>query len=200
MGYRNLLREIKVEPTSAIVKGKGPMLVLDTIPDKAASNSPVKVWCKPDTGWIKLSIDGSLSTSDGRAGTGMILRRDDGSVIFMACRALLNCSDALEAELEACLEGLKLSRQHSQLPLIIETDSSLLVDAVKSLVDDRSNFHVLVNDIRRLVSLDSCCLVTKASRTQVRVSDALAKFARTQDRTMTWLGSGPDCADRKSVV
>jgi ribonuclease HI len=71
----------------------------------------------------------------------MIVRNDDGSVLFMACRALSNCNGSLEAELEACLEGLRKTRQHSQLPLIVELDSPLLVEAVNSPTPDRSSLH-----------------------------------------------------------
>jgi ribonuclease HI len=196
IGYRNLLRDIKSVSTAEIIKGKGPMLLLDAPPEKIPEPAPTEIWRKPDDGWIKLSIDGSYSVKDGRAGTGMVVRGDDGSVLFMACRALPNCKDPLEAEFEACLEGLRKTRRHSQLPLTVESDSALLVEAVNSPNADRSSLHSLVNDIRHVISMDNNCVVLKVSRTQVRVSDALANFARSQDRTMTWLGSGPECALR----
>ncbi|KAM0858225.1 hypothetical protein ACQ4PT_047971 [Festuca glaucescens] len=65
-------------------------------------------WKPPDEGVAKLNVDGAFS-HDGRAGTGMILRRSDGSVIFAACRRLGVCTDALEAELAAIEEGLTLT-------------------------------------------------------------------------------------------
>jgi hypothetical protein len=34
---------------------------------------------------------------------------------------LVSCEDALEAEIQACFEGLMLSLQYSQLPIIIDT-------------------------------------------------------------------------------
>ena len=148
------------------------------------------------TGFVKLSVDGSFSTKDNSAGSGMILRDASGATIFAACRSLMDCSSPLEAELRACDEGLKLTRQHSQLPVIIESDSSILVEAVNSSTPDRSAFHYLVKDILAVASLDSPCSFVKVCRSQVRVSDALASYARVQSRTMTWLGLGPECIHR----
>jgi hypothetical protein len=63
-----------------------------------------------------------------------------GSVIFSACRFLESRSEAFEAEVLACLEGLALSLQHSQLLVIIDSDYSLLVAAIKDIAHDRSPF------------------------------------------------------------
>ena len=61
-------------------------------------------WAPPSEGTDKLNVDGAF-TSDGRAGAGMILRNDRGEVIVAACRHLVNCKDALEAELGQWRKG-----------------------------------------------------------------------------------------------
>jgi ribonuclease HI len=69
-----------------------------------------------------LSVDGSFKEDNGTAGAGMILRDEQGHIIFSSCRSLLFCDDPLEAEVRACLEGLELALQHSHLPILIDTD------------------------------------------------------------------------------
>jgi hypothetical protein len=39
----------------------------------------------------------------------MVLRDSSGGVIFTACRQLINCRDAVDAELAALEEGLNLA-------------------------------------------------------------------------------------------
>jgi hypothetical protein len=80
-------------------------------------------WRPPDEGVAKLNVDGAFSM-DGRAGTGMIMRRSDGSVVFAACRQLNGCADALEAEIAAMEEGLALGLAWEPGPFILESDSA----------------------------------------------------------------------------
>lgn len=141
---------------------------------------------------MKLSVDGSYKAEVGGAGVGMLLRDETGRVIFSACRSLLLCEDALEAEFRACLEGLELSLQYSQLPIIIDTDCSQLIMAIQNRSRDRSPLMHLVQEIKSLSSLDRTCNFVKVDRSQVRVSHCLANFARAENRTVVWLGSGPD--------
>jgi hypothetical protein len=58
------------------------------------------------------------------AGSGMILWRSDGSLVFSACRALRFCSSTLDAELHASLEGIKLALELCQKDIQVETLSS----------------------------------------------------------------------------
>jgi hypothetical protein len=52
-------------------------------------NAPAKQWLKPPLGWVKLTCDGSIKVDDGTAGDGMVLRDDNGSVIFCDCCPVL---------------------------------------------------------------------------------------------------------------
>ena len=80
---------------------------------------------------IKVSMDGAFSGADGSAAAGMVLRRSDGSVIFAAYQCIFNCNDALEAELHALMQGMALANQHCEGPVIVQTDSSEAMLAMK---------------------------------------------------------------------
>ena len=120
----------------------------------------------------------------------MVLRDPLGGVIFSACRTLYSCREALEAELCACMEGLSLAIQRSDLPVAIEMDSLVAIKLIQEQEKDGSIYASLVKEIRYLLSLRESC-ITHLNRTQNQVSDSLANFTRTERRTMTWIGSRP---------
>lgn len=146
-------------------------------------------WCTPASGWVKLNSDGAF-VSEGEAGAGMILRDEVGTIIFSACRKLYSCRDALKAELCACMEGLSLALQMSDLPINIELDSSIAVSLIQCKGEDRSIYASIVREIKYLKGLRLSC-ITHVHRCQNKASDSLARFARTENRTMKWLGPGP---------
>jgi ribonuclease HI len=80
---------------------------------------------------VKLNIDGAFAK--GVAGIGIVLCDDKGAVMAAACRCLLNCRDATDAELMAMEEGLSMALLWTPLPVVIETDcSKVLVTRVNS--------------------------------------------------------------------
>ena len=105
---------------------------------------------RPPDGVLKLNVDGTFMPQSGRAGAGMILRRCDGSTVFSACRNLVLCSSALEAELQACLEGIQFALDICQEPFVVESDSAELVQMIKSKERDSSTLGHLVEDLRML--------------------------------------------------
>jgi ribonuclease HI len=195
LSYSNTFKQVRELSTEEILKGKqaiggsNPSLSIAPTAHVTKSGS----WAKPMEGWVKLNCDGSFSGKDGAAGTGMILRDETGSTIVSACRQLFDCSNALEAEAYACLEGLGLALEWTVKPVVVELDCSNLVDAIINHVTDRSPITFLVAEIKDLVNSDRVISIVKVDRTQNRASDCLANFARHERRTMTWCGSGPDC-------
>jgi hypothetical protein len=90
------------------------------------------------------------------------------------------------------MAGLDLSLHNSVLPIIVETDCSQLIAAVKSSGQDRSPFLHLVSQIKLLANQRSEWVFVKVEQSMVRVSHGLANLARLESRTATWLGSGPE--------
>ncbi|VAH43766.1 hypothetical protein VPH35_027838 [Triticum aestivum] len=191
VSYLDSLVGLKIDLSSDPSKGKSLVTY-----DRPLKNPHVRIvestlvkWCPPMAGWVKLNTDGSFA-ENGTAGAGMVLRDDKGNVIYSACRELFSCREILEAELCACMEGLSFAIQRSDLPIIIEMDSIIAVKLIQAMDIDRSIYSSLVKEIRHLMSLRDSC-ITHINRMQNKVSDSLAKFARQEGRTMTWVGSGP---------
>jgi hypothetical protein len=141
-------------------------------------------WKPPDEGGTKLNVDGAFS-HDGRAGTGMILRHSDGSVIFAACRQLRVCTDALEAELAAIEEGLALTLGWEAGAVVLETDSA---EAIKLIAEGTPNLsqHAMRIKIIRERIRETEVVLCKVSRDANGASHGLAQLGRVNGRTDVW--------------
>uniref|UniRef100_A0ACD6A976 Uncharacterized protein n=1 Tax=Avena sativa TaxID=4498 RepID=A0ACD6A976_AVESA len=122
----------------------------------------------------------------------MILRDEVGRIIFSSCRQLFNSGDPLEAETRACAEGLRLALEWSDKPVLLELDSSVLIDAIGGRSQDRSCLAFLIKEIKDLIQGRRNISIVKVDREQNRASHSLANFARTDAKIAGWLGSGPE--------
>ncbi|KAK1669486.1 hypothetical protein QYE76_057645 [Lolium multiflorum] len=137
-----------------ISKGK---MVVDHHRGFKKNNGPVEdrkkakmKWTRPGDNEVKLNVDGAFSWED-RAGIGMVLRDQQGEVIFTACRQLQTCRDATEAEIMAIEEGVILALQWTDLRLIVESDCSLAVELITGTNPHRSAYAFRINVIRELL-------------------------------------------------
>uniref|UniRef100_A0A453SWV1 RNase H type-1 domain-containing protein n=2 Tax=Aegilops tauschii subsp. strangulata TaxID=200361 RepID=A0A453SWV1_AEGTS len=199
VSYLDSLIGIRTVLSSDPSKGKS-VITYDIHPRRShvITNVAHPKWIAPKAGWVQLCTDGSYA-DDGSAGAGMVLRDDKGSIIFSSCRQLFSCCEALEAELCACMEGLSFAIQRSVLRIMIEMDSIVAVKLIQAQEVDRSVYAPLTKEIRYLMCLRDSC-ITHINRSQNKVSDSLAKFARLEGRTMTWIGSGPSQALEFAVI
>ena len=119
---------------------------LDVKPVVAPRRNISPVWRPRVHGWMKLNTDGSYVSNDS-AGAGIILHNNMGAILFLAC------TDALEAKLCACIEGLSVAIQRTKLPIVIEMDSEVTVSMISCDAVDRSVYASSVNEIRFLLRL-----------------------------------------------
>lgn len=150
-----------------------------------------KPWPKPPTGWVALSVDGSYVKETGLAGSGMILRDSEGAVIFSAYRYLFHCKDALESEISAVLEGVSLSLQRSNLPIVVQSDSSIVVAALTDDSLQRSAYGHLMMEIKKLLEPRGF-IPQKLERHQNSVAHSLANIGRSGGSTACCLRRVPD--------
>lgn len=150
------------------------------------------VWQRPPEGWTKINVDGSFMQADGRAGFGVVARDSTGKTIFTAWKVLFRCADAAEAEARACVEGSRFASQWAPGPVIIESDCSRIVQALRS-GSDRSELCIVMVEARALAQLLVEWRVDLVKRECNKVANELAHLARRNTHTAVWLGHAPAC-------
>ncbi|KAE8803399.1 hypothetical protein D1007_20754 [Hordeum vulgare] len=135
-----------------------------------------------------------MITDDGSAGSGMILRTTTGEVIFSSYCKLFHCNDVLEEELHAVLEGIKLTIEHSDSTIMLQSDCAAAVKAISDASLDKSAYGHMIQEIKFLLT-DRVFVRVKISCDQNRVADCLANYGRCGDSTTCWLGQSPPCAN-----
>ena len=191
--YVQSLLLIKQNPNLDVAKGKQIIGVsLEEIQkqwrDTTLTPTMLKPWSRPPPSWHKLNIDGSFSLQDGGAGIGMVLRDSDGRGIVIACRPILHCSNALEAELVACKEGIELAFQYTSASIIVETDSTTVIHLATSREEDRSTLAHMVREVKLLFTGTRILEIKKVDRSQNKVSQELANHARIHGTSKIWIG------------
>jgi hypothetical protein len=101
----------------------------------------------------------------------MILRQSDGSVVFSAYHALWHCSSALEAEMMACLEGIRLAIDMGHQNIIIETELLHMMSTKKRI---GSAIGHLAEDLRMLLASEYVSSFVKILRVCNSASHELA--------------------------
>ncbi|KAM0908701.1 hypothetical protein ACQ4PT_015286 [Festuca glaucescens] len=128
-------------------KGKDPIISLGA-PSFAKGISDVcqpkpknnMAWTAPADGWIKINVDASVDMMNGTSSIACLCRDHSGKVLWARNGAELKCQDVTEAEAMACLFGLQAVGVHevSNASIILESDSSLVVEAIKRRNQGRS--------------------------------------------------------------
>ena len=170
----NLAGKFTVEE---IVKGKMPSVALVSPRQKASAT--VTPWPAPPQGSVALSVDGSFHPEDGTAGAGMVLTNHEGVILFAAHIYVFHCNDSLEAELHAMMQGMTLAIEHSDAPVILQSDSSEALLCLSTDALQRSAYGHLVLEIKYLAGSREF-VPQKLSRSQNRVVDRLANYSRTE--------------------
>jgi hypothetical protein len=138
--YVDSLMTVKYCSPADDVKGKQPVVSEYCNTKRSMTKDPgqPRKWCKPAEGIIKLNVDGSFDAATGVGGAGMVLRDEEGAVIFTACRYLPSCASPLEAELAACYDGVQLAREHADVECVVEMDCQEAICMITSQIEDRA--------------------------------------------------------------
>nr|GFB16769.1 reverse transcriptase [Tanacetum cinerariifolium] len=93
-------------------------------------NAPSNVlWSPPSKGVIKINTDGGISSRNGVAGIGFVMRGHNGSVVVAENRRIAYASSVIETKAKVILWAIQVALSKDLRNVILETDSSILADA-----------------------------------------------------------------------
>ncbi|CAL1375172.1 unnamed protein product [Linum trigynum] len=133
-------------------------------------------WVAPHRGWMKLNVDGASAGNPGQAGAGGLIRDEHGrwQAGFVA---MIGEATAALAELWALFHGLNLAWKFRCTNLLIETDSQLVIQWLKSRSDPLHPYASLLASIRRRMAQDWLVNITHTYREGNRAADWLSKHS-----------------------
>ncbi|RLN12534.1 hypothetical protein C2845_PM09G00030 [Panicum miliaceum] len=117
-----------------------------------AGRREIRKWHPPPADVLKINTDGAFKEKEKSGAWGFVIRDSDGYGFIAGAGRLRALYDALSAEGEACLAALHAAMDAVISRIILETDSFLLVSAIKSSDLDLGP-GVIFKEIRELLSL-----------------------------------------------
>uniref|UniRef100_A0A803R262 RNase H type-1 domain-containing protein n=1 Tax=Cannabis sativa TaxID=3483 RepID=A0A803R262_CANSA len=110
-----------------------------------------ELWVKPDIRVVKVNVDAAFFEDESRFGFGMVARDHMGRFLDACCQLFIGQQNVAAAEALGVKEALSWVKGKQWDHAVIETDSKLTVQAVRSSINMRSVFGLLVDDCRCLL-------------------------------------------------
>ncbi|KAG2667144.1 hypothetical protein I3760_15G097700 [Carya illinoinensis] len=137
---------------------------------------PVYTWTPPQVGALKLNTDGATFQDQCSSGVGMVLRDENGQVIFTASKPEHKVTDPMEIEFLAVLRGLQICLPLGIAELEVELDS--------------------LSVIRRLLQRFPKVSIKHRGRMANAVAHCLARHSWHIDDLVIWWHSFPEFASQ----
>jgi ribonuclease HI len=135
-------------------------------------------WIPPEPGALKANVDAGWNAHSRDAGIGVVVRDHQGKVILSEWKFSPNCGSAEEAEVLACLAGLKHLIGLRQWPAILESDCLRAIQALSLDSPESSSSWALILEGRELLRIYQDIRVAKVDRVNNSVAHVLAQFSK----------------------
>jgi ribonuclease HI len=149
-------------------------------------------WILPAAGAVKANVDAGWDSASKMAGIGIIVRNHRGSPLVAEWKPIPDCGSAEEAEVIACLHGLRQLVELQCWPATIETDCLRAVQAISSDQEERSACWTSILEIRELLKIFQDISIVKIDRVCNGVAHVLAQLGRS-GLSDCLRDSAPDC-------
>ena len=133
-------------------------------------------WKPLNPGWVKLNVDGAC-TQRGVMGCGSLLRAADGQFVIGFIHHIPEPGDSLQAELWGVLLGLRMTWEHGDRQVVLETDASDVVRLVNSQCIEMHPDANLIREIQFMLARDWEVSVQQIAREANSCADFLAKYS-----------------------
>ena len=120
--------------------------------ENVSQPSARKSWKPPPENTVKLNCDGAFFAGERTGGWSFVIREWDGGVISAGYGKLDNVGEAFHAEIISCLQGIQRAADLGMQRMILETDASMVAQAMKSTDYDRSSASGLIWEMKDLLA------------------------------------------------
>ncbi|KAM6547817.1 hypothetical protein CsatB_019493 [Cannabis sativa] len=135
-------------------------------------------WTKPESNKIKLNVDAALFPQDNSFGFGIVARNSSGGLIEAKTKYFGGVYDAEVVEAMGVKEALSWIKSNNCSDVVIETDSMLTVQGIRSNHSVNSIFGLIIHDCQILLSSLNNVRICFIRRSANRVAHVVARHSR----------------------
>jgi ribonuclease HI len=131
-------------------------------------------WAAPSEGMIKANVDAGWDSVSKSAGIGIVIRDHSGQPVLSEWTYIPSCASADDAEIQACLQGLKHLIALRWWPVTLECDCLRAVQTRSSRGREFSCSWALIQEARDLLELYRDIDIRKVDRANNGVAHVFA--------------------------
>ncbi|XP_035541677.1 uncharacterized protein LOC109020358 [Juglans regia] len=122
--------------------------LLDRVPQRPQQQQVRTSWKAPSADWLKINWYVAVREVDHRIGIGVVIRYNEGDVLFTLRQSLYFCSQPSTAEAMGLVTVALLCMELELKQVILEGDSSHVVNAMRQGKDHNGMLSCLVEDAK----------------------------------------------------
>ncbi|GJN34978.1 hypothetical protein PR202_gb23697 [Eleusine coracana subsp. coracana] len=145
-------------------------------------------WAPPPEGWVKINMDGAfeVESGDALASAGIVIRDSQGHAVLSTWQPVRQCSEAMEAEAEACLVGIQLAVEWVRKPAVVESDCWELIRLLQGDQKTWAAWSTLILEVKAACQLLPEVKYSRVKRQSNSVAHTLAKLAQIKKQSAVW--------------
>ena len=165
------------------------LVVLPPVP--AAEPKPQAVWKPPDGRMVKINFDGAIFKTENRSGIGVVVRDHTGAVLASMAQSFSPALTPVEIEAVAASRALEFGLEIGLAEAVLEGDSELIMNALKSGSGTIALVQPLVQDA--FIYSDSYIklLYSHCRRDGNKLAHSLARYSINISDYVVWMEEVP---------
>ena len=148
-------------------------------------------WQPPGPGQYKVNVDGALFAAENTAGLGVVIRDEHGQVMVSLSECIPLPSTVIEVEVLAARRGMELAVETGFRNIVLESDSQILIKALREDSYSLASFGHLVQDIQVIASYLSSSNFNHVRRQCNGLAHSLARRAKNLSQSNVWMEDVP---------
>ena len=149
------------------------------------------MWTALDPSWYKINFDGAIFEKEDKVGLGVVIRNSEGLVMALLSQFVSLPYFVIKVETLAARRALELAVEIGIDKVILEGDSVVLMQNLKTGTNSLAQFSHIANDVLFLASYFSDLKFSHVSRFYNKAAHSLARRAPLSSPLSVWMEDIP---------
>ena len=160
-------------------------------PTLPASVKPKEKWKPPDASLVKINIDGAIFRSENRSGIGVAVRIHTSAILASLAQSIPQAFQPAEIEAIVAARALEFGQEIGITEAILEGDSELIVNSLKSGRATMASVEPLIQDATIFSASYTKLLYSHCRRDGNKLAHSLARFSIHVPNYLAWMEEVP---------